>query len=86
MTLGFVHLKKAIDTEPRKMVVRTITHMCVSDAEARMVEAMYERQKGRFVVGHGMYNEFQVNIGLRRGSALRKIMYADDLAIIVESK
>ena len=33
-----------------------------------------------------MFNEFQVNICLSRGSALRKIIYADDLAIIVESK
>ena len=45
MTLAFVHLKKAIDTEPRKMVVTTIRRMGVSDAEARMLEAMYERQK-----------------------------------------
>ena len=65
----------------------------VSEAEARIMEAMYD---------------FPVNIGLRQGSALsplllimvmkiinrkistkeilRKMMYADDLAIISESK
>ena len=69
---------------------------------------MYERTKGRVVVGSGLSEEFLVNIGLRQGSALspllfimvmeiisrkistkdilRKIMYADDLAIIAESK
>ena len=36
-----------------------------------MVEAMYENTKARVVVGSGMSNEFQVNIGLRQGSALR---------------
>ena len=80
----------------------------VPEAEARMVEAMYERTKGRVVVGSGLSEEFPVNIGLRQGSALspllfimvmeiisrkistkdilRKMMYADDLAIIAESK
>ena len=37
-------------------------------SEAKMVEAMYENTKGRVVVGTGMSNEFQVNIGLRQGS------------------
>ena len=82
--------------------------MGVQEAEARMVEAMYERTKGRVVVGSGLSEEFPVNIGLRQGSALspllfimvmeiisrkistkdilRKMMYADDLAIIAESK
>lgn len=33
MTLAFLHLKKATDTEPRKVVVTTIRRMGVSDAE-----------------------------------------------------
>ena len=78
------------------------------EAEARMVEVMYERTKGRIVVGSGLSEKFPVNIGLRQGSALnpllfivvmdiisrnistknvlRKMMYADDLAIIAGSK
>ena len=78
------------------------------EADARMVEAMYERTKGRVVVRSGLSEEFPVNISLRPGSAispllfimvvelisrkistkdvLRKMMYADDLAIITESK
>ena len=62
-----------------------------------MVEAMYENTKARVVVvGSGMSNEFQVNIGLRQGElisrkisttdALRKIMYADDLVIVAEHR
>ena len=89
------------------MVKATVRWMGVPDAEARMVEEICERTKGRVVVGSGLSEEFPVNIGLRQGSALspllfimvmkiisRKIstkdilrkMYADDLAIIAESK
>ena len=86
----------------------TVRWMGVPEAEARMVEAMYERTKGRVVVGSGLSEEFPVNIGLSQGSALspllfimvmeiisrkistkdilRKMMYADELVIIAESK
>ena len=86
----------------------TVSWLAVPDAEARMVEVMYERTKGRVVVGSGLSEEFPVTIGLRQGSALspllfimvmelisrkintkdvlRKMVYADDLAIIAESK
>ena len=40
-----------------------------------MVEAMYENTKVRVVVGSGMSNEFQVNIGLRQGSALSPLLF-----------
>ena len=108
MAVGFVELEKAYNTVPREMVMATVRWMGVPEAEARMVEAMCERTKGRVVVGSGLLEEFPVNIGLRQGSAispllfimvmeliskkismkdvLRKMMYADDLAIIAESK
>ena len=108
MAVVFVDLEKAYDTVPREMVMATVRWMGVPEAEARMVEVMYERTKGRVVVGSGLSEEFPVNIGLRQGSALspllfimvmemisrkistkdilRKMMYADDLAIIAESK
>ena len=42
-----------------------------------MVEAMYGNTKARvyIVVGSGMSNEFQVNIGLRQGSALSPLLF-----------
>ena len=51
MAVGFVDLEKAYDTVPREMVMATVRWMGVPEAEARMVEAMYERTKGRVVVG-----------------------------------
>ena len=108
MAVGFVDLEKAYDTVPREMVMATVRWMGVPEAEARMVEAIYERTKGRAVVGSELSEEFLANISLRQGSAispllfimvmeiisrkistkdiLRKMMYADDLAIIAESK
>ena len=107
MAVGFVDLEKAYDTVPRDMVTTTVRWMGVPE-EAMMVEAIYNRTKGRVVVGSGLSEEFPVNISLRQGSALspllfimvmelisrkistkdvlRKMMYADDLAIIAESK
>ena len=108
MAVGFVDLEKAYATVPRETVMAAVRWMGVSEAEARMVEAMYERTKGRVVVGSGLSEEFPVNIGLMQGSALspllfimvmelisrkistkdvlRKMMHADDLATIAESK
>ena len=44
------------------------------EAEARIVEAMYERTKRRVVVGSGLSEEFPVNIGLRQVSALSPLL------------
>ena len=54
MAVGFVDLEKAYDTVPREMVMATVRWMGVPEAEAMMVEAMYERTKGRVVVGSGL--------------------------------
>ena len=48
----------------------TLRWMGAPESEVKMVEAMYENTKARVVVGSGMSNEFQVNIGLRQGSVL----------------
>ena len=62
-------------TVPREIVMATVRWMGVPEAEARMVEAMYERTKGRVVVGSGLSGEFPVNIGLRQGSALSPLLF-----------
>ena len=40
-------------TQSQEMVMATMRRMGVPEAEARMVEAMNERTKGRVVVGSG---------------------------------
>ena len=52
------------------------------EAQSRMVEAMYERTKGRVVVGSGLSEEFPVNIGLRQGSALSPLLFIMVMEII----
>ena len=73
--MGFVDLEKAYDTVPREMVLATVRWMGVPETEARMVEVMYERMKGRVVVGSGLSEEFPVNIGLRQGSVLSSLLF-----------
>ena len=51
MAVGFVDLEKAYDTVPREMVMATVRWVGVPEAEARMMEAMYEITKVRAVVG-----------------------------------
>ena len=75
MALAFVDLEKAFDTVPRKMTMATLRWMGAPESEVKMVEAMYENTTGRVVVGSGMSNEFQVNIGLRQGSALSPLIF-----------
>ena len=73
MALAYVDLEKAFDTVPRKMAMATLRWMGAPESEVGMVEAMYENTKGR--VGSGMSHEFQVNIGLRQGSALSPLLF-----------
>ena len=75
MALAFVDLEKAFDTVPRKMAMATLRWMGAPESEVKMGEAMYENTTGRVVVGSGMSNEFQVNIGLRQGSALSPLLF-----------
>ena len=47
---------------------------------------MYENTKGRVVVGSGMSNEFQVNIGLRQGSALSPLLFIFNIVMELISR
>ena len=53
----------------------TLRWMGAPESEVNMVEAMYEHTTGRLVLGSGMSKEFQVNIGLRQGSALSPLLF-----------
>ncbi|KAI0241107.1 hypothetical protein LSAT2_001564 [Lamellibrachia satsuma] len=57
IAVGFVEVEKAYDTVPREMVTTTVRWMGVPQTEARMMEVMYERTKGRMVVGSGLSEE-----------------------------
>ena len=72
---GFCRSRKTFDTVPRKLAMATLRWMGPPVSEVNMVESMYENTKARVVVGSGMSNEFQVNIGLRQGSALSPLLF-----------
>ena len=75
MAVGFVGPEKAYNKVLREMVTATVRLLGVPEAEARMMKAMYERTKGRVVVGSGLSEEFPVNISLRQGSALSPLLF-----------
>ena len=96
MTLGFVDLEKAFDTVPIEMVMAMLWWMGVPEAEVRMVES--SKSDG----GRRSFEEFDVKIGLRPllyralldlisrktvvKDAMKKLLYADDLALVVNGK
>ena len=53
----------------------TLRWMGVPEAEVRMVEGTYENTTARVLVGEGASEEFEVNIGLRRGSVLSPLLF-----------
>ena len=75
MALACVGLEKSFDSVPRKMAMATLIWMGAPEAVVKIVESMYENTTGRVVVGSGMSNAFQVNIGLRQGSALSPLLF-----------
>ena len=83
MALAFVDLEKAFDTVSRKMAMATLRWIGTPESEVKMVEAMYENTKARIVVGSGMSNEFQANIGLRQGSALSPLLFIFVMELII---
>ena len=74
MSLGFVDLEKAFDTIPREMVMATLRWMGVPEAEVRMAAGTYEKTTARVVVGEGASEEFDVKIGLRKGTVLGPLL------------
>ena len=60
---------------PRKRIRHSSERwMGVPEAEVRMVEGTYEETKGRVVCVPGISEEFRVDVGLRKGSALSPLL------------
>ena len=60
--------------------------MGVPEADARMVEGIYERTTPRVLVGEGASGECGVKIGLRQGSVLSPLLFIDVLDLISSRK
>ena len=94
MAVGFVDLEKTFDTVPREMVMATLRWMGEPEAEVRMVEGTYEKTTARVVVGEGASEEFLLFIAVLdlisrktvMKDATKKLLYADDLALVANGK
>ena len=74
MALGLIDLGKAYDIVPKDVAMATLRWVGVPEAEVRMIEGTYEETKRRVVCGHGISEEFRVDVGLRQGSALTPLL------------
>ena len=52
-----------------------------TESKVKMVKAMYGNTTGGVVVGSGIPNEFQINIGLRQGSALSPLFIVNTIIL-----
>ena len=75
MAIGFMDLKKAFDAVPREEVMASVRWVGVPEAQARIVETRHERTKGGVLVGRGLADNFQVDIGLNQGTALSPLLF-----------
>ena len=60
----------------------TLRWMGVPEAEVMMVEGVYDKTTARVVVGEGASEEFEIKIGLRRGSVLSPLLFIAILDLI----
>ena len=61
MAVVFLDLEKEYNKVSREMVTAIVRWMGVPEAEARMVEVIYKKTKGKVVFGSGLSEEFPVN-------------------------
>ena len=92
IALGFIDLEKANNIVLREIAMATLRWMGVPEAEVSMVEGTYEETEGRVVdVGLRQQSDLSpllftavVEVIIRKTSM--KDMYADDLAVVVDSE
>ena len=64
------------------MVMASVRWMGVPEAEARIVETVYEKTKGSVFVGRVLAVNFQISIGLNQGSALSPLLFIMAMELI----
>ena len=62
--MAFVDLEKAFDRVPRKVIWWALRKLGVDEWMVRLVQGMYSNARGRFLVGEGYSEEFEVKVGV----------------------
>ena len=96
VTLGIHRPGESLLYGWREMVMATLRWMGVPEAGVGMVEGTYEETKGRVIFGPVISEEFRVSLFnavaevIRRKTStkdnIRKLLYADDLAVVADSE
>ncbi|KAK3534427.1 hypothetical protein QTP86_015226, partial [Hemibagrus guttatus] len=72
----FVDLEKAYDRVPREELWYCMRKSGVAEKYVRVVQGMYERSRTVVRCAVGQTEEFKVEVGLHKGSALRPFLFA----------
>ena len=66
---------KAFDRVPRKVIWRALTKLGVEEWIVRLVQGMYANARSHVCVGEGYNEEFEVKVGVHRGSVLSPLLF-----------
>ena len=73
--MASVHLDKAFDGVPRKVIWWALRKLGVEEWIVRLVQGMYANAQSRVRVSEGYSEEFKVKVGVNQGSVLRPLLF-----------
>ena len=72
----FVDLEKASDSVPRKVLEWAMKNKGIPEVMVRAVMSLYEGPKTRVRVGLELSKEFEVKVGVHKGSVFLPLVFA----------
>ena len=82
----FVHLEKAFDRVPRRVLEWAMRKRGIPEAMVRAVMSLYEGAKTRVRVGLELSEEFEVKVGVHKGSAFLPLFFAIMVDVITDQR
>ena len=82
----FVDLEKAFDRVPRRVLEWAMRKRGIPEPMVRAVMSLYEGAKTRVRVGLELSEEFEVKVGVHKGSALLPLLFVIMVDVITDQR